>query len=255
MESDLPVVAERSEYFGYNGEKGGTAAEGAKAPGREWHFAEGFTGGEFDTYFLLSNPNGDAAEVTLSFMLPDASRQEAKMVLPAYSRGTVYTDGLPGLEQAEFSTSVISSMPIVAERAIYFKYAGRGGGHAAMGVAQPAGNWLFAEGFTAGDFDTYVLLQNPSPASAEVSVTFMLTGGGEVKKDVTIEPYARYTLNVDGVPGLEQAEFSTLVESTTPLVAERAMYFSYNTRDGGSCSQGTTSPALEWYFAEGYTGS
>jgi hypothetical protein len=255
MESDLPVVAERSVYFGYAGEKGGTAAEGAKAPGQEWHFAEGFTGGEFDTYFLLSNPNGEAAEVTLTFMLPDASEQEAKVVLPAFSRGTVNVDSLPGLEQAEFSTTVGSSMPIVAERAMYFKYAGRGGGHDAMGVAQPSGTWYFAEGFTAGDFDTYILLQNPSPSSAEVSLTFMLTGGGEVKKNVTIEPYARYTLHADAVPGLEQAEFSTLVESATPLVAERAMYFVYNTRDGGSCSQGTTSPALEWYFAEGYTGS
>lgn len=255
MESDLPVVAERSVYFGYNGEKGGTAAEGAKAPGQEWHFAEGFTGGEFDTYFLLANPNADAAEVTLAFMLPDASRKETKLVLPAYSRGTVYADSQPGLEQSEFSTTIASNRPIVAERAMYFKYAGKGGGHDAMGVAQPSGSWFFAEGFTAGDFDTYILLQNPSPADAQVSLTFMLTGGGEVKKEATIAPFARYTLHVDGVPGLEQAEFSTLVESMTPLVAERAMYFVYNTRDGGSCSQGTTAPSTEWFFAEGYTGS
>jgi len=76
-----------------------------------------------------------------------------------------------------------------------------------------------------------------------------------VRKEATIAPYARYTLHVDDVPGLEQAEFSTYVESLTPLVAERAMYFIYNTRDGGSCSQGTTAPSREWFFAEGYTGS
>ncbi len=79
----------------------------------------------------------------------------------------------------------------------------------------------------------------------------MLTGGGEVRREVTISPYARYTLHVDDVPGLEQAEFSTLVESLTPLVAERAMYFIYNTRDGGSCSQGTTAPSTEWYLRGG----
>jgi hypothetical protein len=38
-------------------------------------------------------------------------------------------------------------------------------------------------------------------------------------------------------------------------VAERAMYFNYKMRTGGSCSEGTTSPSTEWYFAEGYTGS
>jgi hypothetical protein len=188
-------------------------------------------------------------------MLPDASRRETKVVLPAYSRGTVCVDGLPGLEQAEFSTSVAASGPIVAERAMYFRYGGRGGGHDALGVDKPSGTWFFAEGFTAADFDTYILLQNPGPASAQASISFMLTGGGEIKRVITIEPYARCTLHVDAVPGLEQAEFSTLVESQTPLVAERAMYFVYNTRDGGSSSQGTTEPALEWYFAEGYTGS
>ncbi|MEW6553432.1 MAG: SpoIID/LytB domain-containing protein [Actinomycetota bacterium] len=255
MESDIPVVAERSVYFGYNGEKGGTAADGAKTPSQGWYFAEGYTGGEFDTYFLLSNPNGDAAEVSLTFMLPDASSRETKVVLPAYSRGTVCVDGLSGLERAEFSTSVAANRPIVAERAMYFRYGGRGGGHDAMGVDEPSTTWFFAEGFTAADFDTYILLQNPNPTGATATVFFMLTGGGEMRQEVSIEPYARYTLHVDSVPGLEQAEFSTLVESQTPLVAERAMYFVYNTRDGGSSSQGTTTPALEWYFAEGYTGS
>lgn len=124
-----------------------------------------------------------------------------------------------------------------------------------MGVTQPCDRWYFAEGYTGGDFDTYVLLQNPDPSPTSATLTFMKGDGTTVELEVEIEPHARYTVHVDEIPGLEQAEFSTLVEAKTLLVAERAMYFVYKTRDGGSCSQGTTAPSQEWYFAEGYTGS
>ncbi len=255
MESDLPVVAERAVYFGYGGVGGGTVAEGAPERSKAWYFAEGYTGGDFDTWILLANPDDDAARVTLEFMLPDASTREMRLEVPARSRGTVRADDIPGLEQAEVSTRVESDIPIVAERAMYFSYRGRGGGHDAMGVRQPSGRWYFAEGYTGGDFDTYLLLQNPGSSPAKAKLTYMRVDGSSVVQDVVIEPHARFTVHVDELPGLEQSEFSTRVESETPVVAERAMYFVYKTRDGGSCSQGTPSPSLEWYFAEGYTGS
>lgn len=255
MESDLPVVAERAVYFGYKGVGGGTVAEGAPALGKEWYFAEGYTGGDFDTWILLANPNDTAARTKLTFMLPDTSTRELQLEVPARSRCTVHADDLPGLEQTELSTYVESDIPIVAERAMYFSYFGKGGGHDAMGVDQPSGRWFFAEGYTGGDFDTYLLLQNPGSSSTQATLTYMRGDGSTVVQNVVIEPHARFTVHVDDLPGLEQSEFSTLVESEAPLVAERAMYFIYKTRDGGSCSQGTTSPSQEWFFAEGYTGS
>jgi len=255
IESDLPVVAGRAVYFGYKGLGGGTAAEGSQAAEKAWYFAEGYTGGEFDTWILLANPNDEAAQVDLTFMLPDASTIELALEVPGKSRSTVHPDDIPGLEQTELSTSIESSVPIVAERAMYFSYLGRGGGHDAMGVTQPCDRWYFAEGYTGGDFDTYVLLQNPDPTPTRATLTFMKGDGSTVELGVEIEAHARFTVHVDEIPGLEEAEFSTLVEAETLLVAERAMYFVYKTRDGGSCSQGTTAPSQEWYFAEGYTGS
>jgi SpoIID/LytB domain protein len=255
MESDIPVVAERAVYFGYQGVKGGTVAEGSPAPHGNWYFAEGYTAGDFDTWILLANPGETAAKARLTFMLPDASTREFELEVPARSRNTVHVDALPDMGQTEFSTRVESEVPLVAERAMYFNYAGRGGGHDAMGVNQASESWYFAEGYTGGDFDTYLLLQNPGLVAARTTLTFMLGDGSTVEREVVIEPLSRYTVHADALPGLEQAEFSTLVESEVPLVAERAMYFIYKTRDGGSCSQGTTSPSRQWYFAEGYTGS
>ncbi|RJP31073.1 MAG: SpoIID/LytB domain-containing protein [Actinobacteria bacterium] len=255
MECDQPVVAERAVYFGYRGVGGGTAAEGSPATENMWYFAEGYTGGEFDTWILLANPNDETARVTLTFMLPDASTKDFALDVPPHSRGTVHPDDIPGLEQAEISTSVQSSIPIVAERAMYFSYKGRGGGHDAMGVSQPCDRWYFAEGYTGGDFDTYLLLQNPGSTPAGATLTYMRGDGSTVEQTILIPPHARYTVHVDDIPGLEQAEFSTLVEADTLLIAERAMYFVYKTRDGGSCSQGTPAPSQMWFFAEGYTGS
>ncbi len=255
MESDLPVVAERAVYFGYRGLGGGTAAEGAPQAGKSWFFAEGYTGGDFDTWLLLSNPNDVAAAATLTFMLPDTSTQELKVEVPARSRFTIHADDLPGLEQTEFSTRVQANAPIVAERAMYFSYLNRGGGHDAMGIAQPSDGWFFAEGYTGGDFDTYLLLQNPGSTPAPTTLTYMKSDGSVVEQKIVIEPHARYTVHVDELSGLEEAEFSTRIQSEAPLVAERAMYFSYKLREGGSCSQGTTSPSDSWFFAEGYTGS
>ncbi|MDY6795654.1 MAG: SpoIID/LytB domain-containing protein [Actinomycetota bacterium] len=255
VESDLPVVAERAVYFGRQGIGGGTASEGSTDPGGSWYFAEGYTGGYFDTWILLGNPGDKAAKTTLTFMLPDASTRELEVEVPPRSRSTVHVDDLPGLEDMEFSTSVKSRECLVAERAMYFDYDNKGGGHDAIGLSQLSDTWYFAEGYTAGEFDTYILLQNPDTSKVHAELTFMKGDGSRIEQDVVILPQSRYTVHVDDQPGLEEAEFSTLVESDSPLTAERAMYFTYSTRSGGSCSQGAVAPALEWYFAEGYTGS
>ena len=255
LNGDLPVVAERAMYFRYRGKGGGTASEGATSPSTEWYFAEGYTAGDFDTWILLGNPGDKPAQTTLTFMLPDTSTRELKLEVPARSRSTVHADELPGMEQTEFSTRVESDAPLVAERAMYFNYYGKDGGHDVMGMKQPSDVWYFAEGYTAGEFDTYLLLQNPGSSEANATLTFMLGDGSSIEQDVMVHPHSRYTVHADELPGMEQTEFSTRVESDAPLVAERAMYFNYKMRTGGSCSEGTTSPSTEWYFAEGYTGS
>ena len=255
LKSDLPVVAERAMYFRYAGHAGGSAAEGTPETRRAWYFAEGYTGGEFDTYILLSNPEDAPSTARLTFMLPDATLRELSLEVPARSRATVHVDGIQGLEDAELSTRVESDRPLVAERAMYFSYRGRQGGHDAMGVKEPAEDWYFAEGYTGGEFDTYLLLQNPGDTPARAVLTYMKGDGATVEQEALIAPGSRFTVHVDGIQGLEDTEFSTRVESDRPLVAERAMYFNYGKRDGGSCSQGTNAPSRRWYFAEGYTGS
>jgi hypothetical protein len=44
VQTDAPVVAERSMYFRYHGWDGGSNAMGSPAPSSTWYFAEGYTG-------------------------------------------------------------------------------------------------------------------------------------------------------------------------------------------------------------------
>ncbi len=254
IRSDVPVVAERAVYFGFRGLGGGTAAEGAPEPSTAWYFAEGYTGGGFDSWILLANSGPDPAEALVTFLLPDGSSRALPVAVPPRSRATLSVDAQPGMENTEFSAVVKADRPITAERAMYFSYGGKEGGHDALGVREPSSTWYFAEGYTGGDFDTYLLLLNPGAETVYATLAFMRSDGEVVEKEVAVPAHSRFTVHVDTVPGLDNAEFSTRVTASAPLVAERAMYFLYRGRDGGTCSQGAVSPACEWYFAEGYTG-
>ncbi len=148
----------------------------------------------------------------------------------------------------------LNGVPVVAERAMYFDYCGKKGGHASAGVTAPWYEWNFAEGYTAGGFDTWLLLANPGEEEAAVTCSFMLEGGGSIEKSYRVPAGSRFTVPVDEIQGMGSAAFATRLISDRPVVAERAIYFDYRGWDGGSDSRGATTPQREWFFAEGYTG-
>ena len=71
----------------------------------------------------------------------------------------------------------INGATLNAERSMYFNYEGILGGSASIGVPSARNNWYLAEGYTGGDFDTWVLVQNPGTNDARVTMKFQLQGG------------------------------------------------------------------------------
>ncbi len=254
VESDMPVLAERAMYFSYQGRRGGHDSIGAGAPSLTWFFAEGYTGDSFDTWILLQNPNDATASVTLSFMRPDGAVITRQVDILPRRRHSVHVDEIPGLESADVSTQVTSNLPVVAERAMYFNYGGKDGGHGSIGAGAPSPTWFFAEGYTGDSFDTWVLLMNPNDSAATVSLSFMKPDGSVEERRVSVPGRRRYSVHVDEIPGLESTDVSTSVTSDLPIVAERAMYFDYRGRKGGHVTIGAPGPNQQWYLAEGYTG-
>jgi subtilisin family serine protease len=252
--SDTPVVAERPMYFDYKGKwRGGHDVVGATMPFNYWYFAEGYTGGGFEEWLCLQNPNNRAAEAVVTYMFQGGGTEVKRYSLKAESRYTVNVNEAVGFDR-NVSIMVECDYPLVAERPMYFDYKGMcRGGHNVLGVNVPSATWFFAEGCTRPGFEQWLCLQNPYSRAADVEI-YYLTSGGEVHSDnVRIPAYSRETVFVNESLG-EDYDVSVAVFSDIPIVAERPMYFNYKgSWDGGHNSQGCTIPSHAWYFAEGCT--
>ncbi len=254
ISSDRGVVAERAMYFDYGGRNGGSCTAGQPAEATEWYLAEGYTGGSFDTYLLVMNPEAVASHIIATFMLPGGEQRRLEFDVPALSRYTVHLDELPGMAATDVSTQIQATSPVVAERAMYFDYGGWTDGHCSAGVSAPQPAWYFAEGCTYSDFATYVLLENPGDTVARGQAVFMLDSGRQVILPLEVGAHSRSTVCVNEVPGMSGQSFATSVRMDAPVVAERSMYFRYRGWDGGSNAVGSAATSTTWYFAEGYTG-
>ena len=77
---------------------------------------------------------------------------------------------VPELAAQNFGVKVTSTVPVVAERAMYFGLGATGfiGGTASVGAPGLSTRWLFAEGAAAPGFHTFYLLMNPNPFPIDV---------------------------------------------------------------------------------------
>jgi hypothetical protein len=81
-------------------------------------------------------------------MREDSVKQEYGLIVPAHSRRTVRVNDVQGMNGVSFATMVSSNLPVVVERAKYYRFGPKSGGDCAMGSKQPSLEWYFAEGCT-----------------------------------------------------------------------------------------------------------
>lgn len=219
LSSDLPIVAERTMYFG----NGGHSTIGETAASTEWYLAEGFTGNGTETFILIQNPNGSVATMDVTYQIQGGGPINKQHVVPANSRYTIVTQdpGEVGVDKA-FSTAVSSDVPVIVERTMYFG----NGAHNTIGLTGSATDWYLAEGFTGSGFSTYILIQNPNGSAATVDVTYQVQGGSPITKQHVVLANSRYTIVTQDPAevGVDKA-FSTALNSDLPIIVERAMYF------------------------------
>ena len=80
----------------------------------------------------------------------------------------------PELADQSFGAVVTFDLPGMAERAMYFGDTPLfNGGHASAGVTAPATSWFLAEGATGSYLHTFVLMANPDPTAADLTVTYL----------------------------------------------------------------------------------
>lgn len=261
IETNQPIVAERTMVWTPD-ERYGSHTEGAvKAPATQWFLAEGATHGFFSLFYLLENATDQNAQVSIRYLLPGG---QAPIVLgygvAAHSRLTIPVDDQPGLSATDVSAAIQSTngVPIIAERAMYFTTDPNQpftGGHDSAGVTAASGHWFFAEGATGSFFNMFLLLANPDATNtANVTVSYLLTDGTVIPVHHTLAPNSRQTYNVaDEAPALKSANMSTVVDSDVPIVAERSMYWPQAWSEASN-SPGATETGTVWGVAGGEQG-
>jgi hypothetical protein len=228
--SDQNIVCERSMYW--NDRRGGHDSIGVVQPSQNWYLAEGSSAWGFQTWLLLQNPNGSAANVDLTFMTPVGPVPLPTFTMPANSRQTVNVN--EKVPNTDTSIEVVCDKEIIAERSMYWDNGTGQAGHDTIGMTSAATAIYLAEGSTAWGFDTYVCIQNPNDKPAVVNVTYLTNGGPMAGQPRTIDANSRLTIRVaDELPNMDA---SVKLTSDKPIMAERAMY--WNARGAGHCSIG-----------------
>jgi YVTN family beta-propeller protein/autotransporter-associated beta strand protein len=252
----LPIVVERTMRWDATG-YGAHTEKATAGAAYEWTFAEGAEGSFFHTYFLLTNPHPTANTAGVWYLREGEPSLFREYQLAPGSRTTIRTALEPELRDRSFGAIVSFQRPGAAERAMYF---GDDpvwlGGHAAAGATAPySTSWFLAEGATGDYFTTFVLLANPGLEAADVTMTYLPDTGVPVTKPYTIQPGQRLTRNIAFEDAsLAHAAVATRVESTKPIVVERAQYWGQPAWIDAHVSTGVTAAAPRWGLAEGRVG-
>jgi IPT/TIG domain/Family of unknown function (DUF5719) len=216
-----------------------------------WYLAEGTSDWGFDTYVTIENPNDKPVTARITYMTKNGPKQRPDLRLPAGSQTTV--NPREDLGATDFSTRVecLEGKWIVVDRRMI--WLGRNApcteGHASVGVTAPSTTWYLAEGSSKWGFETWLLIQNPNGADANVTITYMIEGENPVQVNKKVSARSRASFDMAGDIGAKDA--SIKVDSDLPVIPERAMY--RNDRREGHDSIGTMVPSTDYYLAEGTT--
>ncbi|MDY6795164.1 MAG: hypothetical protein SWK76_07775, partial [Actinomycetota bacterium] len=125
---------------------------------------------EFETWILVQNPGSTPVHVDL-----DLHTDMGEMAPPELHNLEIPAGGRRSFPLHEYvQTYHVSTLveardgEVVCERAMYWN--GRQGGHDSVGVTSPASQWYLAEGATSGEFETWILVQNPGSTPVHVDL-------------------------------------------------------------------------------------
>ena len=202
-----------------------TDSIGATTPTPTWYLAEGSTDGGMETFILVQNPGPSDVHANITFETDTGDQSPPSLqgvTIPAASRRTFKVNDY--LTTYNVSTKVnATDGNVVCERSMYGN--SRTWAHESIGATLPAKIWYLAEGCTSSPFETWVLVQNPGDAAAEIDMKLQ-TDAGETQGPHDVIP-ARSRHSYDLRAYVDSYNVSTKVTSSSDVICERAMYGSY----------------------------
>lgn len=131
LQAERPIVAERTMAF----DDGQTTAAGpgANKPATRWTFVEGSTTQPAEETLLILNPNWQAVDLDVAYLMTDGQVEHRHYTAAASSRLTIAVNSdMP--DQPIVSAVITADRPIVAERTIYVDGATGRGGDTVLGI-------------------------------------------------------------------------------------------------------------------------
>ncbi|HLW03663.1 MAG TPA: S53 family peptidase [Ktedonobacterales bacterium] len=222
-----------------------------------WYFAEGFTGTGFSEYLTLANPNSIDNTVTVQYLLQGASPITKQYTLLPISRTTLNINSEIGPNQ-NVSMIVTGTLPLIAERPMYFNFGGTiPGGSDVLGATSLSQNFDFGYLDTTANHHTYLTILNPDPTNTmDVQITYFSASGKSTVIDHSVPANSRGTVPL-ATEGLPAGTYSALVHLSLPGLVERPMYLKDATtgNTGAADVVGVANPLTNWDFAEGFVSS
>lgn len=248
------VEAERAFYALRNPRVGSMLAGPRKTPALRWIAAEGATAGPFETWVVIYNPQPyQTATARLRFLTNSGPLSGPVVAVRPKSRVTLRLDDHL-LSTYHVATEVVADVPVTVERSTYISGEPSPQGAATLSgaLSEPDTQWYFAEGATR-DFDTWILIANPGPVAANVSLDAVRSAGSQEILRVDIPPGARVSVPLDEYV-FDDYHVASVVRSGVPIVAERAQYGNGGRFAGtASTSEGSHRLARTWAMPEGAT--
>jgi hypothetical protein len=247
-----------SWHSGLGQTTGETNSIGVTAPSTTWYLPEGSSNWGFETWLLIQNPNEVEASCDVTYMIEGVGPKKINHVVAPHSRATY--NMMTEIGKADASIKVDSNIGVIPERSLYTFWpaagssgeTGRREGHDSIGALKAATDFYLAEGTTAWGFTTYVLIQNPNPTQAKVTLTYMTNNGPVTDAPFTVAANSRKTVRVnDAHPGID---LSTKVHADKPIVAERSMFWALPDVAGQAATDsiGTSTASMTWCLPDGF---
>jgi len=170
--------------------------------------------------------------VTITYMTPKGPVPQTPFEMPANSRKTIrVNDSVPN---QDLSTYVSGTLPIVAERAMYWG-AGTPLGeacHDSIGMSSLHKTFYLPDGEARNGYETWTLVQNPNDTAVPIQISYLTpTGQNNVVFEDTIPANSRRTYSMgDKLNG--RASVVVTSKNGVKIMVERAMY--WNNRGAGT---------------------
>lgn len=222
------LIAEQLQVRTAPGHSGMSLTPGAPSAGTVWYFPDGYWTAGVVEHYSVYNPTRTEALVELVPILDGGSAEPFDLTIPPLGRVVLVSGDQQRLPNGVGHGMVAHStngVPVVVDRTVEANAAPRAGRAQVLGARRAATRWALATGQASEAIDEWIVVLNPGPRTASVSLTGLAEGQPlaiEVLQDLAVPAGGRVALRL--TDHVKRDVLPLVVSATAPVVVERDLY-------------------------------